>query len=147
LTRKNKKGIKYFYKCVPVSTGGVRCNREINENLLENILLENIGKLFDTSLPEPLAIDLDKEVGKIDSKIERILDLDIENLPKDKIEKKIEQLQQEKVELLNQQKIVSQNKNINQYFKTIEDIYPYTNREERKRLWNILIQRITIYDS
>ena len=146
--RKNKKGIKYFYKCVPVSTGGARCNREINEDMLESVLLENIGKLFDTSISEqPLTIDIDKEISKIDARIEKILDLDLEVLPKDKIKKKIEQLQKEKIELLNQQKLTMQKKNINQYFEKIEDVYPYANREERKRLWNIIIQRITIYDN
>ena len=67
-------------------------------------------------------------------------------MPKDKIRKKIEQLQQEKIELLHQQKKTVQSQNVTQYFKQIEEIYPYANREERKRLWNITIQRIAIYD-
>ena len=145
--KKNTKGIKYTYRCVPIVNGGKGCNRKIDEDMLEEILLDNIGKLFDTSISEqPLTIDIDKEIRKIDTKIEKVLDLDLDILPKSKIEKKIKQLQNEKIELLNKQKITTQKRNINQYFKKIEEIYPYANREERKRLWNILIQRIIIYD-
>jgi site-specific DNA recombinase len=145
--KKNTKGIKYTYRCVPIVNGGKGCNRKIDEDMLEEILLDNISKLFDVSISQkPLTIDINKEIRKIDAKIEKVLDLDIEILPKDKIEKKIKQLQNDKIELLNKQKAATQQRNINQYFKKIEEIYPYANREERKRLWSILIQRITIYD-
>jgi site-specific DNA recombinase len=146
--RKNKK-IKYFYRCVPLVVGGVHCYRKIDEDFLESLLMENIGKIFDTSISEEtseIEKDIEKEIKRIDSKIEKVLDLDIETLPKDKIKKKIEQLQQEKIELLHQQKKTAQSQNVTQYFKQIEEIYPYANREERKRLWNITIQRIAIYD-
>jgi hypothetical protein len=145
--RQNKNTVKYFYECVPIVSGGKHCYRKIDEEMLENTLIGNIGKLFDTSVHEQSKpVNIEEEIRKIDMKIEKILDLDIEVMPKDKIKKKIEQLQQEKVELLNQQKAVLQKKNINQYFQKIEDIYPYANREERKRLWNIIIQKVAIYD-
>jgi site-specific DNA recombinase len=146
--RKNKKEVKYFYRCIAVSDGGKSCNRTIEEDIIEEILLENIGRLFDTSISEQsTTIDIDEEIRRIDARIEKILDIDLEVLPKDKLEKKIKQLQNEKIELLNQQKTTTQKRNINQYFKKIEDVYPYANREYRKRLWNIIIQRITIYDN
>ena len=145
----NKDKKRYFYRCVPLTTGGVHCYKTIDEDFLESLLMENIGKIFDTSISEEtseIKIDIEKEIKRIDSKIEKVLELDIETLPKDKIKKKIEQLQQEKIELLHQQKKTAQSQNVTQYFKQIEEIYPYATREERKRLWNIVIQRITIYD-
>ena len=136
---------------------------------MNKVALINPGKLAWHAMQEPLNIgyiasyleknnievkifdqlagqDIEKEIKRIDSKIEKVLDLDIETLPKDKIKKKIEQLQQEKIELLHQQKKTAQSQNVTQYFKQIEEIYPYATREERKRLWNITIQRIAIYD-
>jgi len=134
---------------VPPVTGGIHCYRKIDEDFLESILLENIGQIFDTSISEQtreVNVNIEKEIKRIDSKIEKVLDLDIETLLKDKIRKKIEQLQKEKIELLHRQKKTVQSQNVTQYFKQVEEIYPYTNREERKRLWNIVIQRIAIYD-
>ena len=145
-SRKNKK-TKYFYKCVPLVVGGIHCYRKIDEDFLESLLIENIGKIFDTSISEEIKeIDIEKETKRIDLKIEKLLDLDLETLPVDKIKKKIEQLQREKAELLRQRKKEAQNQNVIQYFKQIEEIYPYATREERKRLWNIVIQRIIVYD-
>ncbi len=125
---------------MPLVAGGIHCYRKIDEDFLESILLENIRQIFDTSISEQTReINIEKEIKRIDSKIEKVLDLDIETLPKDKIRKKIEQLQQEKIELLHRQKKTVQSQNVTQYFKQIEEIYPYTNREERKRLRNIVI--------
>ena len=144
--RKNKK-IKYFYTCIPLVADGVHCYRKIDEDFLENLLMENIGKVFITSISDNTdEIDIEKEIKRIDSKIDKVLDLDIETLSVDKIKKKIKLLQQEKADLIEQQKKNSQNRDITQYFKQIEEIYPYANREERKRLWNIMIKRISIYD-
>jgi hypothetical protein len=139
--------LKHVPVVMPLVTEGIHCYRKIDEDFLESILLENIGHIFDTSISEQTReVNIEKEIKRIDSKIEKVLDLDIETLPKDKIRKKIEQLQQEKIELLHQQKKTVQSQNVTQYFKQIEEIYPYANREERKRLWNITIQRIAIYD-
>ncbi len=132
---------------VPPVAGSIHCYRKIDEDFLESLLLENIGQIFDTSISEQTKeVNIEKEIKRIDLKIEKILDLDIETLPKDKIKNKIEKLQQEKIGLLYQQKKTAQNQNVTQYFKQIEEIYPYATREERKRLWNIVIQRISIYD-
>jgi len=134
---------------MPLVAGGIHCYRKIDEDFLESILLENIGQIFDTSISEQtreVNVNIEKEIKRIDSKIEKVLDLDIETLSKDKIRKKIEQLQKEKIELLHRQKKTVQSQNVTQYFKQVEEIHPYTNREERKRLRNIVIQRIAIYD-
>jgi site-specific DNA recombinase len=143
----NKDKKRYFYKCVPLLKDGPHCYKTIDEDFLESLLMENIGKVFDTSISDDTdEIDIEKEIKRIDSKIDKILDLDIETLPVDKIKKKIKLLQQEKADLIEQQKKNFQNHDITQYFKQIEEIYPYANREERKRLWNIMIKRVSIYD-
>jgi hypothetical protein len=139
--------LKHVPVVMPLVAGGIHCYRKIDEDFLESLLLENIRQIFDTSISEQTReVNIEKEIKRIDSKIEKVLDLDIETLPKDKIRKKIEQLQKEKIELLHRQKKTVQSQNVTQYFKQIEEIYPYTNWEERKRLRNIVIQRIAIYD-
>jgi hypothetical protein len=97
-------------------------------------------------LPQPERVNIDEELRKIDRKIDRIIDIDIDYLPKDKIKKKIDKLQMEKLKLLDTQKSTVKETTLHNYFKEIKDIYPYATREEKKRLWNLVVERITIYD-
>jgi hypothetical protein len=141
LTKENKSGSKYFYQCQRVY-GNDGCYRSIKESLVESILINEIGNLFNARLPQPERVNIDEELRKID----RIIDIDIDYLPKDKIKKKIDKLQTEKLKLLGQQKSTVKETTLHRYFKEIKDIYSYATREEKKRLWNLVVERITVYD-
>ena len=146
LTKENKSGRRYFYQCQRIY-GNDGCYRSIEEPLVENILINEIGNLFNTKLRQPERINIDEEITKIDRKIDKIIDLDIDYLPKDKIKRKIDKLQMEKSKLLQQKKSTVKETTLHRYFKEIKDIYPYASREEKKRLWSLVVERISVYDN
>ena len=146
LTKENKSGRRYFYQCQRIY-GNDSCYRSIEEPLVENILINEIGNLFNTKLRQPERINIDEEITKIDRKIDKIIDLDIDYLPKDKIKRKIDKLQMEKSKLLQQKKSTVKETTLHRYFKEIKDIYPYASREEKKRLWSLVVERISVYDN
>jgi hypothetical protein len=119
------------------------CGRYIREEILENIALNSVEKLFNMSIPKPKTENIGSEIARIDKKIERVLlMLDDENVPVSQIKAKLADLQETKKRLLNSQK---PRENIQKHFKDLNELYPYMSREEKKRLWGITIERIILY--
>ena len=141
---KNRNDKQYFsYSCVATTPGGPHCGRYIREEVLESIVLDSVDRLFKMNVHEPKAENIELEIKKIDKKIERtILMLDDENMPTSKIHERLSDLQETKRKLLMSQK---PRQSIQKYFKSLKELYPYTTREEKKRLWGITIDKIRLY--
>lgn len=146
-TRTIKDGKYYFYQCQETSPHGKHCNSLIKEIILENILINGIDKLFSIKIPEQQKNNknIENEIKRIDRKIEKLLDL-VDELPKEKIIQGTKKLQEEKMMLFDKIKTQKKAIKLDIYFKKIAEVYPYMSREEKKRIWNITIEKISNYD-
>ena len=141
---KQNKNKNYFsYRCLEINPGSKHCGRYIREEVLESIALDSVERLFTMSIPKTETKNIASEISKIDKKIERaVAMLDDENIPVNQIKNKLAELQETKKRLLKSQK---PRENIDKHFKNLKELYPYMTREEKKRLWSITIERITLY--
>lgn len=144
--RKYKKGTSVYYSCLPVSYKGKACYQSIKENYLEALLLENVDKFFNLKIPtQKSRQSIQEQVKKIDMKISKAIDLiDIDSMSSEDIRKKIEELKKQKEKLLSEKPTIDYKK-LAEKFKNIKDVYQYALPEEKKELWNILIDRIIAY--
>lgn len=136
----------YVYMCRPVEVKGRYCNQYLREDFLETLLVEHLDYLFKVDLPQTDKDNSEKEIKQIDKNIKRAVELlDNTDVAVEDIKKKLESLNKQKAELLARRIIQFDYAKINEKFKVFKTFYPYMTREERKRLWNLTIEKIIAY--
>jgi len=136
----------YVYICRPVEIKGKCCNQYVREEFLETLLVDHLDSLFKIELPQIEKDDPEKELNQIDKNIKRAVELlDNSDIAVEDIKKKLESLNKQRAELLTRRIVQYDYPKINEKFKVFKALYPYMTREERKRLWNLTIEKIVAY--
>lgn len=140
-----KKGYN-VYRCEQIEPKGIFCRQFIHEEFLETLLIGKLDTLFQIKLPEKSNVNTKDKIAKIDKKISKAIALlDIEDVSVEEIKSKVEELKKEKAELLTRDITQLDYKKINEKLKGLKELYLYATREERKRLWSLIIEKIIAY--
>ena len=141
-TRTKKTKIVFYYRCDPIKIDEKSCGQYLREEPLEVILSRQIDKVFKLQKPENNEKD-DDSIIMIDRKIKRLVRLaEEEDVTVEEFKQRIEELKKQKALLLAHQITKLDYSKISEKLKTIISIYPYMTREEKSRLWHLLIIRI-----
>jgi len=135
----------YAYECMPIGLDGLHCNQYLREDPLELILIDQLDKIYKIRLPEEKEEDnFQEKIFKLDRKITRAIQLiDNEDVSIEDIRKKLEELKRQKAEILASQIKKPDYGKINEKLKSIKQVYPFATREEKSRLWHMIINRIS----
>ena len=139
-----KKGQIFYYQCDPVKLDEKSCHQYLREEPLEYVLLNFVDKAYKINISVPRReIDVEDKVLNIDRKIKKILRYMEEDLkPFEEGRDEINKLKAEKAELLAKRIIEIDYSQIAESIKKIKQIYYLASREEKSRLWHLLIERI-----
>ena len=135
----------YAYECMPIGLDSLHCNQYLREDPLELILIDQLDKIYKIRLHEEKEEDnFQEKIFKLDRKITRAIQLiDNEDVSIEDIRKKLEELKRQKAEILTSQIKKPDYNKINEKLKSIKQVYPFATREEKSRLWHMIINRIS----
>ena len=142
-SRMKKDNTIFYYECDRIRMDEKSCGQYVREEPLETILLNYVNKVFEIRLPVKREIDVDDSVANIDrqmDKIVRMIQSDI--LTIDKVKSQMDKLKEEKAQLLAPRNIELDFSKIEQKLHRIKQVYPYMTREEKSRLWHLLINNM-----
>jgi len=94
-------------------------------------------------LPVKREIDIDDQIANIDrqiDKIVRMVEADLLSIEKGKTQ--VDKLKEQKAKLLASRIIDIDFSKVAQKLKELKQIYPYITREEKSKLWHLLIEKI-----
>ena len=112
---------------------------------MEQRLYEKLDELFNVKIPEEGASkDVEKEVSLIDRKIQKLIKLaQDEDSVLEEVEKQIRNLKEQRARVLAQKITEIDYAAVRKRLRSIKKVYPFMSREEKSRMWHILIKRIT----
>ena len=141
------KRTELYYECDPVKLDEKSCYQYLREEPLEAILLNYINKSYNVNVSFPRKqIDNEDKILNIDRKIKKILRYMEEDLkPFEEGKSEINKLKEEKAKLLAAKIIEPDYSLITEQIKKIKQVYHLATREEKARLWHLLIDKIEAY--
>ena len=142
-SRTKKEKIIFYYECDRIRIDDKSCGQYLREEALESILINYVNKVFEIHLPAKREIDIDDEVANIDRKINKIVrmvEADLLSIEEGKLQ--AVKLKEQKAKLLTSKIIEVDFSKIEQKLKQLKQIYPYMTREEKSRLWHLLIEKM-----
>ena len=135
----------FYYECDPIRLRGKACFQYIREDFLEKQFYEKLDSIFTIKKKgRKENRDIQKKTALIDKKIQRLVKLaQSDNVVLDEIEKQLKQLQEQRAKLLASQITKVDYKMVAKKLKSIKPLYSFMSREEKSRLWHMLVKRIT----
>ena len=139
-----KKGQIFYYQCDPIKLDEQSCHQYLREEPLEYVLLNFVDKAYKINISvSRREIDVEDKALNIDRKIKKILRYMEEDLkPFEEGRDEINKLKTEKAELLSKRIIETDYSLIAKSIEKVKQIYCLANREEKSRLWHLLIEQI-----
>jgi site-specific DNA recombinase len=146
-SRTTDSGMIFYYQCDRIKMDGKACSQYLREEPLEMVLLNCVNRLFEIRVPIPRReIDIEDKLLDIERRMDKIIKLIEEDyVTFENGTKQLDKLKEEKATVLASKIIELDYPKVAEKVKQIKQIYSFATREEKSRLWRILIERIEAY--